>query len=300
MKLSYLDFGLLKEGAQSINRIHELFEMSPYLEGLGYNRIWLGEHHSYDIAWRSPEVLMSLILGVTDKIKVGSAGNLIDLHAPLKLVQNYSILEGLFSGRVDLGLAFGTADIINREFLTNNKHGFEIKSKLVKEISDLFHPRFEKESPYYGITIPPYIKGLRPDIWFLSTSDSKSDLAIKTKANYVWSLFHKKKERWVNGDCIKRYKEAYFKANDSLPEVAVAISGICLENNEKTLNNIKSIYKDNFYTNLVGNLDLCYSKLYEIQKRYDGLEEIVILDLNLNLEGKKESALNFSRIVKQL
>lgn len=85
MDLTLLDIGIYKSQGKSIDKINHLFEIIPVIEELGYKRLWLGEHHDHDCAWRSPEILISLLLASSDKIKIGSAGNLLRLHNPLRL-----------------------------------------------------------------------------------------------------------------------------------------------------------------------------------------------------------------------
>ncbi len=77
-----------------------MFEIATILEKQGYKRIWLGEHRAYDCAWRSPEILIPLLLASTDKIKIESVGNLLRLHKFFKVVQGYSLMERLFPNKV--------------------------------------------------------------------------------------------------------------------------------------------------------------------------------------------------------
>src|SRR5262245_37551735 len=74
---------------------------------LGYSRFWLAEHHSAGHAQSCPEVLLALIASMTSRIRVGSAGILLAYHSPYRIAQCFRVLESLFPGRIDLGLARG-------------------------------------------------------------------------------------------------------------------------------------------------------------------------------------------------
>lgn len=305
MKLTYLDLGIYKDYGNSIDKVYQLFDISQTLENLGYNRLWLGEHHSFDCAWRSPEILISILLGATEKIKIGSAGNLIKLHNTLRLAQDYSILEGIFKGRVDMGIAAGSttpkiknALLTSHSGITNNNPN----DYFLEKISDLFNffdGSFDENNSFYGIHSPPYIKNLKPNIWFLSTSNSKTDLAINYKTNYVWSLFHKKEKNWPSFDSISRFETDYYNVNKVFPETAISISGICI-NDKKRVLEIQELFKNNFHMTVGGTIDECRNQIKKILKKYSGVQELVIADFSLNIDEKIESSTNFKSIIDDL
>ena len=56
------------------------------------------------IASTTPEIMIALAGGATERIKVGSGGVMLPNHAPLKVAETYKMLEALYPGRVDLGI----------------------------------------------------------------------------------------------------------------------------------------------------------------------------------------------------
>src|SRR3954468_8238646 len=72
---------------------------------LGYRRYWLGEHHNMPaVAATNPPVLIGLVAGATDRIRVGSGGVMLPNHAPLVVAEQFALLEAAFPGRIDLGI----------------------------------------------------------------------------------------------------------------------------------------------------------------------------------------------------
>lgn len=74
-------------------------------EVLGYSRFWTAEHHGIPgVAGSAPAVLLAAIGHATSRIRIGAGGVMLPNHQPLVVAEQFSILEALFPGRVDLGL----------------------------------------------------------------------------------------------------------------------------------------------------------------------------------------------------
>lgn len=54
---------------------------------------------------------MARIAAATDRIRVGSGGMLLPLHAPLALAEQAAVLDALFRGRIDLGFGRGSGTL---------------------------------------------------------------------------------------------------------------------------------------------------------------------------------------------
>jgi luciferase family oxidoreductase group 1 len=66
---------------------------------------WVAEHHGGPmLAGPSPKALIGPIAAATTNIRVGSAGVMLPRYSPLKVAETFSVLAGLFPGRIDLGL----------------------------------------------------------------------------------------------------------------------------------------------------------------------------------------------------
>ena len=66
---------------------------------LGYHRYWLAEHHNMPaVAATNPPVLIGLVAGATERIRVGSGGVMLPNHAPLVVAEQFALLEAAFPG----------------------------------------------------------------------------------------------------------------------------------------------------------------------------------------------------------
>src|SRR5260370_33949405 len=81
MKLSVLDQSPVREGVPPADAVHKTIELARHVDGLGYHRYWLAEHHgSPGRASTAPEILITRVAAETHHLRVGSGGVvLIDL-----------------------------------------------------------------------------------------------------------------------------------------------------------------------------------------------------------------------------
>lgn len=105
MKISLLDYGLVDEGKTSREAIRETLELAQLADELGFHRFWVSEHHNVPaLSISAPEVVIAYLASHTKNIHIGSGG-IMGLHySPYKVAEIMSTLEGLFPGRVDIGL----------------------------------------------------------------------------------------------------------------------------------------------------------------------------------------------------
>ena len=105
MKISLLDYGVVDEGKNSKDAIHDTLELAQLADSLGYHRFWISEHHNVPaLSISAPEVVIPYLASQTKRIHIGSGG-IMGLHySPYKVAEVISTLEGMFPGRVDIGI----------------------------------------------------------------------------------------------------------------------------------------------------------------------------------------------------
>src|ERR671914_636828 len=83
-------------------------ELIGWLDELGFDEAWIGEHHSagYEII-ASPEVFIAVAAERTRDIKLGTGVNSLPYHHPLLLADRFVLLDHLTRGRVMLGVGPG-------------------------------------------------------------------------------------------------------------------------------------------------------------------------------------------------
>lgn len=83
-------------------------ELAELLDGLGYDEVWFGEHHSgaYETI-ASPELMIAAAAERTKRIRLGTGVNSLTYHHPYVLADRIMQLDHLTMGRAMLGMGPG-------------------------------------------------------------------------------------------------------------------------------------------------------------------------------------------------
>src|SRR5699024_5434782 len=104
MRLSLLDRSRTRHGQSESAALGHTVERAIEVEQLGYERLWVAEHHAVPgIASGSPAVLLAAIGARTTRIRLGSGGVMLPNHRPLAVAEQFRMLAALHPGRIDLG-----------------------------------------------------------------------------------------------------------------------------------------------------------------------------------------------------
>jgi alkanesulfonate monooxygenase SsuD/methylene tetrahydromethanopterin reductase-like flavin-dependent oxidoreductase (luciferase family) len=88
-------------------RYAQIVDEAVYAEELGFDSFWIGEHHFSQYICPYPVPLLAAIASRTQKIRLGTGVALAPHHDPIRLAEDYAMLDVLSGGRVDLVLARG-------------------------------------------------------------------------------------------------------------------------------------------------------------------------------------------------
>ena len=105
LRLSVLDQSPVAAGSTPGQGLQNSIEVARLVDGLGYARYWMSEHHAMDtLACTAPEVMLARIGAETKRIRIGSGGIMLPHYTPLKVAECFRMLHALYPGRVDLGI----------------------------------------------------------------------------------------------------------------------------------------------------------------------------------------------------
>ncbi len=150
--------------------------MARVVESLGYERLWVAEHHAMAaIASSAPAVLMAHLANATSTLRIGSGGVMLPNHSPLVVAEQFGTLEALHPGRIDLGLgrAPGTDPHTARAL---RRHGDLRADTFPDDVVELISYLL----PRNGATPHPFSTpgaGYLPQIWLLGSSTFSAQLA---------------------------------------------------------------------------------------------------------------------------
>ncbi|WP_018655505.1 LLM class flavin-dependent oxidoreductase [Actinomadura flavalba] len=168
---SVLDLAPVVSGSTSAQALRNTLDLARHTEDLGYHRYWLAEHHAMPgIASSATAVLIGQVAAATGRMRVGSGGIMLPNHAPMVVAEQFGTLEGLYPGRIDLGLgrAPGT-DQPTARALRRSAEAMSVDDfpEQVAELRSYFDPA-SKVTP---------AAGNGPPVWLLGSSGYSARLA---------------------------------------------------------------------------------------------------------------------------
>ncbi|MBV9762784.1 MAG: MsnO8 family LLM class oxidoreductase [Acidobacteriaceae bacterium] len=276
--LGALDFSAVFPGSSTGEALWNTLELAPYLESLGYVRYWLGEHHSPRVAHSSPELLVSLIAGLTDRMKVGTAGVLLRLHSPLKVAKDFQLLEAVYPSRIDLGIARGSAappvETLLRDGAT---HEINFEDKVTELLS---YVRGSANVAVHPRSATP------PEVWLLGSNKVSMQLAAAHATAFCYAHFIAHAEP---STVINAYREQ-FRASPgfSEPKCSIALAGICASSDNQAQALTVAEPPVSVVQTIIGSAEK-WRREIESLKEQTGVTEFVILDMCQSDADKRNS-----------
>src|SRR4051794_12771487 len=233
MRISVLDQSPISEGSSGPEALRNTIDLAQLADELGYHRYWVAEHHGGAmLAGPSPEALIGPIASATGRIRVGSGGVMLPHYSPLKVAETFSVLSGLFPGRIDLGIgrAAGT-DPITTQMLQRDRSRampddfFDQLAELIAYLEDRFPP----DHPLRRLAALPGLPE-SPELWLLGSSPQSAIWAADIGLPYAFADF-------INNDgapIASLYRERFADAERlPTPRTAVAVWAIAADTDEE-------------------------------------------------------------------
>jgi luciferase family oxidoreductase group 1 len=210
--------------------------LAPVLEGLGYARYWLTEHHSPQQSG-SPTVLAAVAASRTRRLRVGTAGVLLRLWSPARVVEDFRLLELLYPGRLDLGLAGALPQgPLGRALLDGRCGEASAYPERVAEVVRLIRHLPASEGGLEGREVGPLGPG-QPQLWLCGTSRRSAELAGRLGMAYAFHDFLARGKGEASGpEALDAYRQAFRPAPDRpRPLASVALLGLCCGERRRAL-----------------------------------------------------------------
>ncbi len=167
--------------ANAATRFHSIVEQAAYAEQLGFDSIWLAEHHFHSFGGflLSPPVIGAAISQRTSKIRIGSAVTLLPYHNPLRIAEDYATLDCLSDGRLEFGIGHG---FIKWESLTFGISLEELRERFKENLAIILkawtEANFSHRGRFYQYdnveVLPRPAQTPYPTIWMGATSTAES------------------------------------------------------------------------------------------------------------------------------
>jgi alkanesulfonate monooxygenase SsuD/methylene tetrahydromethanopterin reductase-like flavin-dependent oxidoreductase (luciferase family) len=135
-------------GRAAATIIPEELEQMVLSEALGFDSVWLTEHHYSDYGLSSaPSVLLATLAARTERIQLGMAVYVMPFHHPLRLAEETATLDILSGGRLVVGLGRGNRPI---EFVGHGVRQEQSRSRLEEGLEILRQAWTQERVRFHG------------------------------------------------------------------------------------------------------------------------------------------------------
>lgn len=234
MRLSVLDQSPISEGSTGPDALRNTIDLARLTDGLGYHRYWVAEHHGGPmLAGPSPEVLIGPIASATSRLRVGSGGVMLPHYSPFKVAESFSLLAGLYPGRIDVGLgrAAGTHPLAT--FALQRDRREPAPDDFPQQLAELLghlEDRLPPSHPFARLSADLPGVPERPEPWLLGSSPQSPIWAAELGLPYAFADFINPK----GAENAALYRERFQDAERlEAPRQIVAVSAIAADTDEE-------------------------------------------------------------------
>ncbi|MDE0176192.1 MAG: LLM class flavin-dependent oxidoreductase [Defluviicoccus sp.] len=197
--------------------IRDIAAEAIHAEAVGMHSAWIGEHHFSTLGVLScPDIVLGYVAAVTERIRLAPAVNVLPLHHPIRVAEQWATLDLLSDGRVDFATGRGYD---KREYIPldapyeNNTEAFaeglEVLHRLWTETEPVTHKGRFYDFENVSITPKPVQKP--PPIYVACFSRPSIELAGRLGHNVVVAPFAAAMQFGGLGEMAEIYNEACAK-----------------------------------------------------------------------------------------
>lgn len=229
MRLSILDQSPIRAGGTPREALLATLDLARAADRLGYTRYWLAEHHNIGtLASATPEILIAMVAQQTEHLRVGSGGVMLTHYSPLKVAEQFRMLETLFPGRIDMGLGRAPgSDVLTSRAL---KHGpgalpLEAYPEQVADVIRFATDNIPPTHPFAGVHAIPPGRDLPPP-WLLGSAVDSAQFAAEQGLGFAFAHFISPEG---GGPRVVRWYLDHFRPSPWLaaPRVIVCAAAVC-------------------------------------------------------------------------
>lgn len=240
MLLSVLDQSPVRSGLTAADAVQETLELAEAADRLGYHRYWLAEHHATaGLAGSCPEVLIGQVAARTSRIRVGAGGIMLTHYSPLKVAEQFRMLETLFPGRIDLGLgrAPGSDQVTAGALAYGTPRRPDLYPRQISDLIAWLEDAMPQDHPFAGVKATPRVPRV-PEIWLLGSSDESAQVAAQFGAAFSFAHFIVSDG---SVEAVEGYRER-FQPSERLrtPRASVAVFVVCADTEAEAIRLAKS------------------------------------------------------------
>ena len=207
-------------------KIKDAITIATHVEEAGMDVYAVGEHHNPPFWSSSPTTLLAAIAARTERLLVSTATTLITTNDPVKIAEDYAMLQHIADGRSDLMLGRGNTGPVYPWFGKDIREGLPLAIEnyaLLRKLwdEDVVDWEGKFRTPLQGFTATPRpLDGIAPFVWHGSIRTPE----IAEQAAYYGDGFFANNIFWPKEHyqrLIELYRQRFAHYGHGTPEQAI-------------------------------------------------------------------------------
>ncbi|HWU28132.1 MAG TPA: LLM class flavin-dependent oxidoreductase [Microbacterium sp.] len=207
-------------------RIQAAVTIAMHAEEVGLDVFAIGEHHNPPFFSSSPTTLLAYIAAQTERLIVSTSTTLITTNDPVRIAEEYAMLQHLSGGRMDLMMGRGNTGPVYPWFGQDIRQGLPLAIEnyaLLNELwtKDVVDWEGKFRTPLQGFTATPRpLDGVKPFVWHGSIRTPE----IAEQAAYYGDGFFANNIFWPKEHyqrLIELYRQRWSHYGHGAPETAI-------------------------------------------------------------------------------
>ncbi|NOJ58724.1 LLM class flavin-dependent oxidoreductase [Arthrobacter sp. 260] len=207
-------------------RIKAMVTIAKHAEDVGLDVFATGEHHNRPFVPSSPTTMLGYIAAQTERIILSTSTTLITTNDPVKIAEDFAMLQHLADGRVDLILGRGNTAPVYPWFGKNQQDSVELTVEnynLLRRLwdEDVVNWEGKHRTPLRNFTSTPRpLDGVAPFVWHGSIRTPQvAEIAAYYGDGFFANNIFWPKEHYQQ--LITLYRERYAHYGHGTPEQAI-------------------------------------------------------------------------------
>src|SRR6478736_911924 len=207
-------------------RVRSILAIAEHAEEVGLDVFATGEHHNPPFVASSPTTMLGYLAGRTKNIVLSTATTLITTNDPVRLAEEYAMLQVISDGRMDLMMGRGNTGPVYPWFGQDIRQGIPLAIEnyaLLRRLwtEDVVDWSGKFRTPLQGFTSTPRpLDGVPPFVWHGSIRSPE----IAEQAAYYGDGFFANNIFWPKEHyqrLISLYRQRYAHYGHGTPEQAI-------------------------------------------------------------------------------
>lgn len=183
-------------------------------EDLAFDSLWVTEHHfrHFGGMMPNPQLLLTAAAQRTRRLRLGSAVSILPMHNPIRIAEDFAMVDLLSRGRLDFGAGRGMHPL---EYTVFQADWSNAQARLPEALDIIMRAwtgdEFEWSGQYYRypkLTVyPKPMQTPHPPIYVTANKDPESFAMVGTRGHHLMTL------PWIANNELQRTRvELYFSA----------------------------------------------------------------------------------------